>query len=297
MRHDKFACLILTHGRADRVYTHKTLRDLGYTGKIYLVIDDEDNQAQEYIKIYGQESVITYNKSEWFANTQTIDLDGNRACVVPARNACNAIAKDLGLDYFLELDDDYSSFEHRYILPSQPDKLLVAKAHNIEPLFDAFLDFLDSTDADVIALGQGGDFIGGSVNQFVKNGFSRKAMNAFFIRTSRPYYFLGRINEDVCAYVLGNHQGKKIFTSAKISITQKQTQSNPGGLTTIYLAGGTYLKSFYSVVCCPSAVKVKSIGHKNRARIHHAIAWNNCAPLILPERCKKWRQNQKSKST
>ena len=48
---NKFAVFILTHGRANNVITYATLKKQGYTGKIYLMIDDEDKQAEEYKKI------------------------------------------------------------------------------------------------------------------------------------------------------------------------------------------------------------------------------------------------------
>ena len=45
---DDFAVLILTHGRADNVVTMKTLQRQGYSGKWYMVIDDEDDMADDY---------------------------------------------------------------------------------------------------------------------------------------------------------------------------------------------------------------------------------------------------------
>jgi hypothetical protein len=39
MLRNDFCVFILTHGRADRVYTYKTIRNQGYTGPIYLVIE------------------------------------------------------------------------------------------------------------------------------------------------------------------------------------------------------------------------------------------------------------------
>ena len=42
-----FAAFILTHGRPEHVYTYKTLRSQGYTGQIYIVIDDEDPTENE----------------------------------------------------------------------------------------------------------------------------------------------------------------------------------------------------------------------------------------------------------
>ncbi len=43
----KRAVLILTHGRADNVVTVKTLRQSGYSGEIYIVIDNTDEQEEE----------------------------------------------------------------------------------------------------------------------------------------------------------------------------------------------------------------------------------------------------------
>ena len=48
MRHNGFVAFILTHGRPDRVLTYEKLRKHGYTGKIYIVCDDEDKTLPEY---------------------------------------------------------------------------------------------------------------------------------------------------------------------------------------------------------------------------------------------------------
>ena len=47
MRND-FAVFILTHGRADEMVTIKALKKGHYTGKIYLILDDEDEQVNRY---------------------------------------------------------------------------------------------------------------------------------------------------------------------------------------------------------------------------------------------------------
>ena len=45
---EDFVALILTHGRAERVHTYRSLRKQGYTGRIVIVIDDEDETAPDY---------------------------------------------------------------------------------------------------------------------------------------------------------------------------------------------------------------------------------------------------------
>ena len=114
----------------------------------------------------------------------------------------------------------------------------------------------------------------------------KKVMNSFFCRTDRPFKFYGKINEDVNCYILDGSRGGLYLTLTEISLEQLQTQSNKGGLTDIYLNLGTYVKSFYSVICMPSCAKVALMGNCNM-RLHHKIKWNNCVPKIINEKYKK----------
>lgn len=106
--------LILTHGRADNVVTMKTLQRQGYSGKWYMVIDDEDDMADDYRRNFGEEHIVTFCKQEAVDRADTMDnLDEHRA-ILYARNESFRIARDLGLKYFLMLDDDYSDFLFRF---------------------------------------------------------------------------------------------------------------------------------------------------------------------------------------
>ena len=152
------------------------------------------------------------------------------------------------------------------------------------------LDFYINSNVTTIAMSQGGDFIGGEgsgvATKYKKGEFSRKAMNSFFCSTDRPFKFMGRINEDVNAYVSLGSTGSLFLTYPRIRLEQKQTQANSGGLTDIYLDLGTYIKSFYSVMYAPSCVKITEIGVSNR-RLHHKIKWKNAVPMIMSESFKK----------
>lgn len=53
---DDFCVFILTHGRANNVITMDTLKKCGYTGKCYIVIDNEDDQEAEYKKNLRRQS-------------------------------------------------------------------------------------------------------------------------------------------------------------------------------------------------------------------------------------------------
>lgn len=284
---DDFAVLILTHGRADNVVTMKTLQRQGYSGKWYMVIDDEDDMADDYRRNFGEEHVVTFCKQEAVDRADTMDnLDEHRA-ILYARNESFRIARELGLKYFLMLDDDYSDF-----LFSFPEgKKLASKTprgKTLERIFEAMLGFLDASGAATVAFAQGGDFIGGLRGGNFKKRLLRKAMNSFFCRVDRPIQFRGTMNEDVTTYTTLGSRGELFFTFVDVHIIQIPTQSLGGGMTAAYRESGTYLKTFYSVMSMPSCIKVGMMYSKN-SRIHHRIDWECCVPKILNEKYRKER--------
>lgn len=294
-----FAVFILTHGRAEAVYTHGTLRKQGYTGKIYLICDDEDKQIKLYIKLYGKDSVIVFNKQEAIDATDSGDNFKKRNSVVYARNISFKIAADLGLTYFWQLDDDYTRFDYctneemSYITKDN-------KIGNLDDVLNAMVEFMNSTPFHSIAFSQGGDFISGEgcvlLSKMRKDEIYRKVMNSFLFRVDRPVKFMGRINEDVNMYVEWGRRGMLFMTSPQVRLQQKETQQNSGGLTEIYLDLGTYVKSFYSVMYAPSCVKIAEMGTNDR-RIHHQISWRHTVPKILSENHRKPRLLSRLTST
>lgn len=277
-----FVVFILSHGRANNVKTLKTLKHCGYTGDYYIVIDDEDKTASEYLSTYS-DRVLMFSKSEIAKTFDECDNFDKRGVIVYARNACFELAKKLGKRYFLELDDDYKAFLYRYI---KNGKLCSYSIKNIDNVFLAFIEFLKNTPTKSIAFSQGGDLIGGVENQRLKQGLLRKAMNSFFCDTEKPFKFIGRVNEDVNTYCLLGTQGELFFTFVDVSLNQMQTQKNKGGMTGEYLDSGTYIKTFYTIITNPSCVKIAMMGDKHY-RIHHNVDWESCTPKILNERWKK----------
>ena len=284
MENKEFATFILTYGRAKKVYTYETLKKAGYTGKIYFVCSTDDKQLDEYKKLY-KENVVVFNKDDYKGKFDIGDNFQDNRVVVFARNAIYDIVNKLGYKYFLVLDDDYTSFRY-----TRDDKQRYnTKAHKIKDLdlmFKNLLDYYKQTNAKTLCIAQGGDFIGGENSRVFKHKLTRKAMNFFICSVDRPFQFMGRINEDVNTYVRLGTKGDLFQTIADIRLEQLDTQSNTGGLTEFYLDGGTYVKSFYTVLFSPSCAVINLMGNKHK-RLHHRIKWNNAIPVILEEKYKK----------
>lgn len=284
MRHKDFAAFILSHGRPTNIKTLASLKRSGYTGKAFIIIDNEDETAPEYQRLYGDQ-VIMFDKA---AIARTFDVCDNfripHKSVVYARNACYAIARELGLKTFVQLDDDYTGFEHRFNPQLEWE---FQRAQRLDEVFDATLDFYESIPAKILAFAQGGDFIGGRHNKHLQSlNLLRKAMNTMFCHVDRPVVFTGRINEDVNAYCVHGHRGDLLLTMLNANIVQTATQQSDGGLSDIYRSAGTYLKSFYTVMQCPSFVTIADMGEQHR-RVHHRILWRNAVPVILDEKYRK----------
>jgi hypothetical protein len=280
-----FAAFILSHGRADRVVTYQTIRKAGYTGRIVVIIDNQDKQIAQYKAKYGDQ-VYVFDKEQIAKTTDHGDNFNNLRTTTHVRNAIFEAAKELSIESFVMLDDDYTDFRYKFTNRGKYGDWLI-KA-NLDALFAATVDFLQNASTILcVAYAQQGDFIGGEgsgLAQAIKT--KRKVMNSFFCITNRPFRFLSRLNEDVNTYVSMGARGHIFLTLNQLSLNQKQTQTNAGGMSDAYLDGGTYVKSFYTVMYAPSCTKIMPMGPVN-PRLHHKINWRLAVPKILEE---KWRK-------
>lgn len=284
MKNNKeFAVFVMVHGRPDKMWTYKTLRKAGYSGKIYLVADDLDKTVSQYKEKYGDELII-FDKKKAALEMDAGDNTGDLRSTLFSANTIFDLAKERGVKYFFIMCDDYTDFEYRHNESLMYGGWIVK---SLDKLFNALLEYYQSINCLSIAFAQSGDFMGGKDSALAKNlKMKRKAMNTFLCSTDRPFKFLGRMNEDVTTYVNLGSKGKLFLTIPNISIYQKPTTKEAGGLTDLYLEYGSYVKSFFSVMYNPSSVKISEIGYTKK-RLHHQVRWNNAVPKILNEKYRK----------
>ena len=262
------------------MWTYHTLRKQNYTGKIFLVGDDQDLKINEYKKKYGKEMLV-FDKKKAALEADSGDNTGDLRSTLFAVNTIFKLAKENNIEYFYIMCDDYSSINYKLLIDG---KAVNTNVDNLDMLFRDTLKYFKSIDAVTIAFAQGGDFIGGIDNGHGCYRFSkRKSMNSFLCSTNRPFKFMGRLNEDVTTYVNLGSKGKLFLTLCNVAIIQLQTQAEKGGLTDAYLDSGTYAKSFFSLMYNPSCVKVALL-KSNHTRIHHTIKWDNAVPKIINEK-------------
>jgi hypothetical protein len=274
LRND-FCIFVISHNKPD----NDTIKQLNLDNchyPIYLVIDDKDSCIDGYIHKYGKDKVLIFNKENYSKKCDMMDNFSFDKVIVYARNACYDFAEKLGYKYFLELDDDYTSFALRI------DGFLDLKKSNIDFVFTKYVDFYEKFDKiKILAMMQGGDF-----SDVTKQNVLRKTMNVLFCSTSRRVIFNGRLNEDVNAYTQGNKIGELFLSFPMVVICQRQTQTT-GGMSETYKQFGTYVKSFYSVMQNPSFVKIGILRSPSSFRIHHKIKRNFGVVKVISSRYKK----------
>jgi hypothetical protein len=284
MGRDDLGVFILSHGRPEtiRQTIHALVGRARYTGPWWIVLDTEDQTAEEYERRWGSDRVLYFDKAG-VPDFDLADNGGPRSVVVYARNAVPRLAAEHGLRYYMQLDDDYNYFAHRY---PRDGALTYAYTYHFDRLLDAFVEWLETTGALTVAFAQGGDYIGGLLGIYQDQPVKRKAMNTFIARVERPIRFVGRLNEDTTTYVWRGSQGDLFLTCTDFCVEQKTTQTQTGGLTGPYRELGTYVKSFYSVLFSPSCVKVAYLG-EHFDRVHHQVDWGHAVPKIVSDRYRR----------
>jgi len=282
---DDFGVLIITHQRPHHQATLDLFRRRNYTGPIWLVIDDEDPTADEYRRQYGDQ-VLEFSKREMEGTFDGGDNFRDHRAGVYARNACWQFARDLGLKYHIQTDDDLKAFTWRRM--GHKDgvyKYGAWMATRLDDAFEEMVEFVEATGTLGFSVSIGGDRIGGVKNSRFgqgKRSLQRKPMGMWLVATDRPFQFVGRMNDDVNTYMTLGNRGGLFFSYSGFQIDGPPTQHNEGGMTDLYLARGTYQKSFYTLMMGPSYTTIRSIG-VNEYRAHHQIDWKNALPKIVSE--------------
>lgn len=275
---DDFAVLIITHGRPDNQLTLKCLQELGYSGKLFLVVDDEDKTKDEYIEKYGADTVKVFHKDAWF------DIGDNfyhmKNSSVFARNECFNIARDLGLKYFLEMDDDFTRISIRY---DDSGILKEYRPKDIGEIFDYFLEYLEIEQITCLGFVTEGSMIGG-INGEWKKGIIRKVRNTFFCKVDKPFEFKGRF-EDISTPAWYNSIGEIFMSVTSAMITTLDKEKNHGGMAEMKNQNITYFERFYGVMWMPSAIKIRCLDSAGNHREH--VSWDSVCPKIISERWKK----------
>jgi hypothetical protein len=280
----KFAVFILTHGRPHNQLTVKTLQDLGYDGDLYLVVDDQDNTFDEYVKVWGADKVVVFHKDHFIKHTDTGLHNPVPKFAVFARNAIEFIARTMGYKTFMMLDDDITKLRVR--LPVGNSLKSFQFNGNFNSILKMSVDFVLDCNIACMGLGFCNLYIGGVENFNKENPRQRLCAEAFIRNTSHPMLWRLNMVEDLITSIDAAMRGEVWFQFLPIQCEIKISEGVvEGGNSDVYRQLGMYRISFMPVIAYPSANAVK-YGKKSWIT---TTTPDKCIPKIISSRYRKER--------
>lgn len=245
----RFAIFILTNGRPNHQYTLEFLRK-SFKGDVFLLCDNEDKTLKEYQKNYG-EQVVVFDKKEWVSKSDPMDNFQSKNSVLYARNAVFEIAKDMGYEFFVMVDDDVTGLSFRY---EKDGKLVGEPVKDFNKVSSVILETMDNTGTDFFSFGMDKIYIGGSSNSQYKKKIIDKVYCFIFCRTEQQHFYKGIMNEDEINNILSMSVGKLAKSLTAIQIQYKPIgRDNIGGNAETYNENGyySYIRNFYPIIAFP----------------------------------------------
>ena len=265
------AVFVLSHQRATKITTDMVLRKCGYTGKIYIIIDDTDTQLNDYKEIFG-DNCIVFSKTEQLKTTDSCDNFGNLKTPLYARNYCFELAKQLNLDYFIMADDDITDLKYAFVDNSGNFKKQSIKHFDL--IIKTLIDFSNCNNKlDCISFVLDSGYFGGK-NGTYKNGVKREIQCFMLWKAKSEVRFLSTKNEDLNTTI--KYFYKLMLSVFDLCTSSPQRMTNEGGIS----YSSMYENNMYSLMLMPSAINLLPSGNMRKLN-------DNIYPKILSGRYKK----------
>lgn len=286
---NNFAIFITTHERSQCQLSLSTLRNSGYTGQIYLIIDNEDRQINNYQKYINENtSILIFDKKKIASNADcfvSFNLNNIPKAVLFARISVEEFAKELKLKYFIVMDDDIKKLSYR--ICNKDDKLSEITMFNFDKVCKIYCEYLEDAKIAMLGCGNETSYFGGI--KCFESDCQRRCFNMFFRNTSINFSWTSAMNEDYISSICNGKAGKIIFELKTIKLVAEVANKNNhtniiGGMSEYYKKTTDYERSFYAVLANPSCYSV-AFSLKNKMIIKSQ--WNNAIPKIISDKYKK----------
>lgn len=278
----KTAVFIITHGRPFNQRTLQTLTSFSYTGKVYLVLDDEDTTIDDYVKTYGTDSILVFNKEKYINETDTGLHRPYRKFAVFARNAVEDLAVELGLDYFMVFDDDITNFRIRY--DENGSLKSCSLSGIIDDVFESCIKFMADTGIHCTSFGFCNVYRSGVECLYTENSRNRLCAEAFIRDTKIRVHWRLNMVEDLITSLDYNRMGDVWLQLLPVQVEILMSEGAvEGGNSDAYNDFGLYRLNFMPTIAYPDCNVVKFHNGKWRTTLSAV----NSVPKIVSSKCRQ----------
>ena len=250
-----FAIFICTHGRPNAQYTLNSLRACGYTGKIYLVLDDEDETRPAYHEYLGVcDDFVFFNKQHYIDTVDIGRSDAKRKAILYAKCACEDFVNQQKYDAFVIADDDLTGFRYRYEEDGHLKSLPITSG--LDAIIESHVDFMMDNNICAMSFGTSQMFMGGILSA-ERKGENRIPFNFVFRNASIPFSWRSEIYEDSISALREGQIGKYMLQVPLVQQNMKPLYAGAdGGMTELYTNVSQFEKVFPVIKYLPSCSKI-----------------------------------------
>ena len=276
----KYAIFICTHGRPDRQSTLAYLRHQGYTGDVYLVLDDTDKTLPDYFSKYSPEMLLVFNKQHYIDTADTGSIPPNFKTILYAKNAVEDIARDMKLDWFIIADDDISSFRIRML---DGNMLKSYQIVDLDKILEICSQFMFKGDFSAVGVCSNVQFIAGA-SVFDNVQKYRVPYNFVFRNSNHTINWVSSFGEDIITAMEYGKIGKKLQCIPYVQFaTVTPGNGSDGGMSELYKTMSGYTLCFYDFMYNPSSIKLTI----NKSRWNAQILKDYAFPKLVSESYKR----------
>ena len=274
---------IASYKRADRLRTVKYFADVlrWPSEQLHVVIDSEADDKAEYEDACARMGarLHVFDMDEARRRYDYVHRPSpSRRSAGQARNMIYDIAANLGMTFFMMMDDDTQGFQTKRM----GAYVGMASSEEVRLCFAQIRDFMDRRRIGLFGLPQTGDFIGGAASIWAKHLLRWKVMNTTFVDARFIQRGERGVQDDDTSQFAGVlNAGLFCGTAVQgVVLLQVQSATQPGGLTDLYREAQLLNKAMVVPIQFPSAVYANR-QKKNGGRVHHTIERRYLAPCLL----------------
>lgn len=272
------AVFVISYNRAGRVETYSALRDAGFLGEIFVVIDVDDPQYTEY-KLRFQNELIAYSKKNEMLEADTVEYEKRPASAIYARNAVEKIANQMSLDAFIILDDDITSFRYRWMQGGVCKSLKITQY--IDRIILLYINYMLSCDIATLSFENCMFYVGGITDDKIAN--ERWTYQIHIRNVNIPVEWKSIINEDIITEIMTATKGYIWWSLPHVVYDAVAMNEMSGGNKDNYDTFSEFKRAMFATVVNPSSCKPGYSHGKLRIIQNKKASY----PMIVSSRYKK----------
>lgn len=269
---------IPSYHRPRNIKTVRYLKSIGYDMScVYVFIDDEADDRDGYeetAKKYGFHLVVFDMEEARERYDYVHRASISRRSAGQARNMFQDYARKNGIECYLVMDDDTSTFEFR-VKGIYRKK---ASSETVRNTFEMMQEMIRKHKIGLFGLSQKGDLYGTMSMNIMRS----KVMNATFYNTRYIYRGERGVQDDDTSQFVGV-LNDGLFTGSLadgVILSQTLSATAKGGLTDLYNECRLYNKAMVTPIQYPSAIYAER-QVMNGNRLHHRINYRYLSPKLM----------------